>query len=64
MHFLILLYFLIFVQLTSLDAEFKILSKASSEWIVDLKYSFQDPKRLYFVQEYVSDEDLLVCIER
>ena len=43
-------------------AERDILSRANYEWIVDLKYSFQDNENLYLVMEYLGGGDLMTLL--
>lgn len=46
-------------QILHIRAEKDILSEAHNEWIVDLKYSFQDDYYLYLVMEYLAGGDLM-----
>jgi len=38
------------------------LAKAHYEWIVELKYSFQDDENLYLVMEYLGGGDLMTLL--
>ena len=38
------------------------MSKANYDWIVDLKYSFQDDINLYLVMEYLGGGDLMTLL--
>lgn len=52
-------------QILHVKAEKEILSISKSEWIVKLKYSFQDDDYVYLVMEYLSGGDLMsVLIEK
>jgi len=46
-------------QVLHVKSEQEVLSKANSEWIVSLKYSFQDDDYLYLVMEYLPGGDLM-----
>lgn len=52
-------------QILHVKAEKEILCISKSEWIVKLKYSFQDDDYVYLVMEYLSGGDLMsVLIEK
>lgn len=38
------------------------MAKAHYEWIVELKYSFQDDENLYLVMEYLGGGDLMTLL--
>ena len=46
-------------QVLHVRAERDVLSKAKNQWIVDLKFSFQDQKYLYLGMEYLPGGDLM-----
>lgn len=52
----------LFNQTIHIRAERDILAKANYEWIVDLKYSFQDEDNLYLVMEYLGGGDLMTLL--
>lgn len=49
-------------QVNHLRAERDILSTSNNPWIVELKASFQDPKYLYLVMEYLGGGDLMTLL--
>ena len=49
-------------QVKHIKAERDILAKANNEWIVRLKYSFQDPENLYLCMEYLSGGDFMTLL--
>jgi len=51
-------------QVAHVRAERDVLASAKSQWIVDLKYSFQDEKYLYLVMEYLAGGDLMTLLMR
>ena len=46
-------------QILHVRAEREVLSQAKNEWIVDLKFSFQDNRYLYLGMEYLPGGDLM-----
>ena len=46
-------------QILHVRAEKDVLSEAKNPWIVDLKFSFQDPKFLYLGMEFLPGGDLM-----
>jgi serine/threonine kinase 38 len=46
-------------QVLHVKAEQEVLAKNQSEWVVKLKYSFQDDEYLYLVMEYLPGGDLM-----
>ena len=46
-------------QVLHVKAEQEVLAKSNSEWIVELKYSFQDHDYLYLVMEFLPGGDLM-----
>lgn len=46
-------------QVLHVKAEQEVLAKAESEWIVSLKYSFQDDEYLYLVMDFLPGGDLM-----
>jgi serine/threonine kinase 38 len=46
-------------QVMHVRAERNVLSLADNQWIVELKYSFQDEKNLYLVMEFLQGGDLM-----
>jgi len=51
-------------QIHHVKAERDVLAKAQTEWIIDLKYSFQDEKYLYLCMEYLPGGDLMTLLIR
>ena len=51
-------------QVNHIKAEREVLVKAKNEWIVDLKYSFQDDKYLYLVMDFLPGGDLMTLLMR
>ena len=51
-------------QVNHIKAEREVLVKARNEWIVDLKYSFQDDKYLYLVMDFLPGGDLMTLLMR
>ncbi|OMJ74398.1 hypothetical protein SteCoe_26695 [Stentor coeruleus] len=49
-------------QVKHVKAERDILAKANNPWIVELKYSFQDPEYLYLCMEYLPGGDLMTLL--
>ena len=49
-------------QVAHIRAERDVLSFAKNPWIVSLKSSFQDPKHLYLVMEYLGGGDLMTLL--
>lgn len=47
-----------------IKAEREVLVKAKNEWIVDLKFSFQDDKYLYLVMDFLPGGDLMTLLMR
>jgi serine/threonine protein kinase len=43
-------------------AERDILARSNQEWIVNLKFSFQDDDYLYLVMEYLAGGDLMTLL--
>ena len=40
------------------------LAKATSSWVIDLKFSFQDDKYLYLVMEFLAGGDFMTLLMR
>lgn len=51
-------------QVNHVKAERDVLVKAANEWIVNLKFSFQDEKHLYLAMEYLPGGDLMTLLMR
>ena len=51
-------------QVNHIKAEREVLVKAKNQWIVDLKYSFQDDKYLYLVMDFLPGGDLMTLLMR
>lgn len=51
-------------QVQHVKAERDVLTKSTNNWIVDLKYSFQDENHLYLVMEYLPGGDLMTLLIR
>jgi serine/threonine kinase 38 len=49
-------------QVKHVKAERDVLAKANNPWIVELKYSFQDPDYLYLCMEYLPGGDLMTLL--
>lgn len=49
-------------QVNHVKAERDILASSNNQWIVDLKYSFQDEKFLYLVMEFLQGGDLMTLL--
>ena len=49
-------------QILHIIAEKEVLAEAHNEWIVDLKYSFQDDYYIYLVMEYLAGGDLMTLL--
>lgn len=49
-------------QVKHVKAERDILAKAENPWIVELKYSFQDPEHLFLCMEYLPGGDLMALL--
>ena len=49
-------------QVLHVRAERDVLSQAKNEWIVELKFSFQDQKYLYLGMEYLPGGDLMTLL--
>ena len=49
-------------QVKHIRAERDVLAQANSEWIVDLKYAFQDARHLYLAMEYLPGGDLMTLL--
>ena len=49
-------------QVQHVRAERDVLVKAKNNWIVELKYSFQDEKHLYLVMEFLAGGDLMTLL--
>ena len=51
-------------QVTHIKAERDILAISKNEWIVDLKFAFQDDFNLYLVMEYLPGGDLMTLLQK
>ena len=51
-------------QVSHVKAERDVLIKAKNQWVVELKYSFQDEKHLYLVMEFLPGGDLMTLLMR
>lgn len=51
-------------QVAHVKAERDVLVRAQNEWIVQLKYSFQDEKHLYLIMEFLAGGDLMTLLMR
>eukprot|EP00357_Protocruzia_adherens_P002801 CAMPEP_0115036664 /NCGR_PEP_ID=MMETSP0216-20121206/42261_1 /TAXON_ID=223996 /ORGANISM="Protocruzia adherens, Strain Boccale" /LENGTH=540 /DNA_ID=CAMNT_0002416543 /DNA_START=89 /DNA_END=1711 /DNA_ORIENTATION=+ len=51
-------------QVAHVRAERDVLATSDTNWIVDLKYSFQDEKHLYLVMEFLPGGDLMTLLMR
>ena len=49
-------------QTTHVRSERNVLALAKTDWIIDLKVSFQDEKFLYLVMEYLAGGDLMTML--
>ena len=49
-------------QVLHVRAEREVLSQAKNQWIVELKFSFQDPKYLYLGMEFLPGGDLMTLL--
>lgn len=49
-------------QVAHIKAERDVLALADNPWVVKLSYSFQDPKNLYLVMEYLPGGDLMTIL--
>lgn len=49
-------------QISHVRSEKDVLSQAKNQWIVDLKYSFQDDINLYLCMEYLPGGDLMTLL--
>ena len=49
-------------QLVHIRAERDVLAQCKDDWVVQLKYSFQDEKSLYLVMEYLPGGDLMTLL--
>ncbi len=49
-------------QINHVKAEKDVLCRAHNDWIVDLKYSFQDERFLYLAMEYLPGGDLMTLL--
>ena len=51
-------------QVAHIKAERDILAISKNEWIVDLKFAFQDDFNLYLVMEYLPGGDLMTLLQK
>jgi serine/threonine kinase 38 len=51
-------------QVNHIKAEREVLVKAKNDWIVDLKFSFQEDKYLYLVMDFLPGGDLMTILMR
>lgn len=52
------------MQITFYEEERDIMAKATSEWITQLHFAFQDAQNLYLVMEFHGGGDLLSLLSR